>query len=246
MLATKPVCRPVGGVAMTQAAPHLQWDMPVARWFSWISGNPEPAPPPTLESGLRRRLSPLARTVLGAANACAGDLPSVRVVFASRHGELIRTTQMLQSLNVAEEISPMAFSTSVLNATAGVYSIARGDHAPSTAISAGAETLSAGLLEASLQWQNEPGPPVLFLYADESAPKVYGAVDQDWESACVVALLLNDNSATKLICECEPKHAATTNAPQHYQFLECIKTNKTTEWHGARNSWRWSIGTHGR
>jgi len=233
---------------MSRPRTHHQWDMPVARWFGWTASDSPPAPalPPGLEAGLKRRLSPLAKTVLGAAHTCAGDLSSVRIVFASRHGELMRTTQMLQALNAAEEVSPMAFSTSVLNATAGLYSIAHGDHAPSTAISAGVETLSAGLLEAHLQWQHEPGPPVLFLYADEPAPAIYGAVAQDGSSACVLALLLNDNSAYNLRCECAPAHAAATDAPQHSLFLACLRTNKATHWHGGRESWKWSMGPPGR
>lgn len=222
--------------------PALSWDVPVARAHIWTSssGAPNAPLPPNLEPGLKRRLSPLARATLGAAFACAGDLHAVRVVFASRHGELARTTQMLDDLNGSQEVSPMAFSTSVLNATAGIYSIAQADRTASTALSAGAMTLGVGLLEASLQWLTEPGPPVLLLYADDPPPAVYGLVDNESGDSCVIALLLNDNSAYTLRCTRSQALAPPSQAPQHQRFRDCIATMNATQWHGERETWGWS------
>lgn len=224
-------------------APLLEWEVPVARWHTWSRSSAGDAPPlpPGLDPGLKRRLSPLAKIALGAAYDCAGGQSQVRLVYASRHGELARTTQMLDALNTAEEISPMAFSTSVLNATAGIYSIAQADRTGSTAVSAGPETLGQGLLEASLLWLHEPGPPVLFLYADEPPPAVYGSVAHETDEARVIALLLNDNSAYTLRCTRSSACARRDAAPQHRRFEECLKTMKATQWHGARDSWGWRI-----
>ena len=75
-----------------------------------------------VEPMLRRRLSPLAKMTLRVAYDCARDVPDVRIVYASRHGELLRTTTMLESLAAKEELSPTLFSMSVLNASAA-YSL---------------------------------------------------------------------------------------------------------------------------
>ena len=46
-----------------------------------------------VEPMLRRRLSPLAKMTLRVAYDCARDVPDVRIVYASRHGELLRRVQ---------------------------------------------------------------------------------------------------------------------------------------------------------
>lgn len=49
---------------------------------------------------------------------------AVRMVFASRHGELARSADLLKAIARDEDLSPTVFGLSVLNATAGLYAMA--------------------------------------------------------------------------------------------------------------------------
>jgi len=121
---------------------------------------------------LRRRLDRHGRMALATAWPCAEGLNSVPLVFASRHGDLDRTLELLSALAQAEAISPTAFSLSVHNSTAGLFSIARSDRAAATAVAAGADTLSMGFMEAA-NMIAEGLSAVLYCYADDLPPPTY-------------------------------------------------------------------------
>ena len=148
---------------------------------------------------MRRRLSTLSRVALKVAHECVAQEPA-RVVFASRHGELRRTTDILRAISAGEPVSPTAFSLSVLNAMTGVFGIARGDRSAASAISAGAETLGYALLEAHAQYAAQPGSPVLLVYADEPADPAYGTIEDEVPGGAL-AILLDSAAATgQLTC----------------------------------------------
>ncbi len=156
---------------------------------AWLSGASEPLAEVNSEANsaavpavkfidamTRRRLGRLARLTLQVAHEATCDLPPdlpLRLVYASRHGDLHQTVNLLSALAQNEPLSPTAFGMSVHNAIAGMWSIQRQDRSAATAISAGARTLHAGLLEAVLQWQEHPDQPVLYLYADDAVPQPY-------------------------------------------------------------------------
>lgn len=193
-----------------------------------------------VDSSLRRRLSTLAKASLQVAYECAKNLANVRIVYASRHGELMRTTSMLIDLANRQELSPMAFSMSVLNASAGVYSITRHDRSPSTAISAAESTLGLGLLEASLQLASSPTVPVLLIYADEPAPTAYGKVTGDVQCPLALGLLLDSDAATELVCEIGDSESISSPIAQPEAFLECLSADQTITWHGEGKAWTWT------
>lgn len=196
---------------------------------------------------MRRRLSALSKMALKVAHDCAADRETVRLVFASRHGELRRTTGILDDIAAGEPVSPTAFSLSVLNAMPGVYSIARRDRSPSTAISAGAQTLGYALLEAHAQYAADPSTPVLVVYADEPADARYGAIEHE-ASAGALAVLLDRDAQVQLECETSPAldaQPATEFATQHDALLHALSHGSTARgggtWHGAGCHWRWSL-----
>jgi hypothetical protein len=92
-------------------------------------------------------------------------------VFASQHGEIHRTLGLLGDLAQGEPLSPMAFSLSVHNTASGLYSIASGNTAPSTAVAAGLDTLPMALVEAMGQLQRHE--EVMVVYAEEPLPEAY-------------------------------------------------------------------------
>lgn len=221
------------------------WLAPVARWSEWDASIQQSDIPSLsdlhfIDPMQRRRLSHLAKMSLKVAHDCAANLPSVSFVYASRHGELNRTTAMLNDLAADDALSPTAFGLSVLNASAGLFSIMRHDTAPATAVTAGAESFGYGLLEACMQFASNPQQPVLFVYADEPLPSVYGRVAPDERHSHAVAILLRDTSPTTLTCTWTPPQAAISGQTQAHAFLSCLATGHSlSSWHGSGKSWFW-------
>lgn len=215
------------------------WDVPVVRWVAWPSDG-------ALDLGfvdplLRRRLSPLARGALHVANACAREHPSASFVFASRHGELQRTVELLRNLARDEEMSPTLFSLSVLNSAAGIFSIARNDHAPATAIAAGCESFGYGLLEAHLRATRNQAAPVVYVYADAPAPVPLGHQPGDPEAVFALGLLIDSSGTTQLHTEIElGKRDLAEPILQAAVCLQALQ-HGTGLWSGCHRNWRWSM-----
>ncbi|RZI43897.1 hypothetical protein EGT07_00230 [Herbaspirillum sp. HC18] len=230
---------------MCQAAmvQHTVWRLPVARWVG--VGCAPLAEPDTLDLGfieplLRRRLSPLARAALHAAHACSQHCHSVRMVYASRHGELGRTVETLYNLAREEVLSPTAFSLSVLNSAAGIFSIARSDTAPATAISAGTETFGFGLLEASTRASLDPSTPVLYVYADAAPPAPIGALPGDPMQPLALAMLIDGNCDEVLEVRMSPETGSASNTPQAVSCFHAL-TGSKSEWSSAHRQWQWEM-----
>lgn len=219
--------------------PVAEWELPVTAWAEWPSHGATELPKlEFVEPMLRRRLSPLSRASLWVAHKCAQNLNDVRMVYASRHGEIDRTTDMLNALSIGEPLSPTAFSTSVLNATVGLYSIIRGNTAPATAIAAGPETLGYGLLEAYSQLKQDPDRPVLLVYADESIPEVWKSCSN--QAPYALALLLNSKAANMHIrCLRRSRENPVNNSKSQVQsFIECL-AGQAGIWAHEGAEWHW-------
>ena len=129
-----------------------------------------------IPSSLRRRCSPFSKRTLAVARAALGEAVAQHppTVFASQHGEANVTYQLLDELARNEPLSPMGFSLSVHNAASGVFSIATGNRAPSTAIAAGQRTFLMGLQEAFLQLKpDEEQERVLYVCSDDLVPSAF-------------------------------------------------------------------------
>ena len=192
-----------------------------------------------IEPMLRRRLSSLEKMSLRVAHDCAHDISDVRFVYASRHGELTRTTVMLGDLAAEQELSPTAFSMSVLNTSAGLFSILQRNTAPSTAVSAAASSFGYGLLEACMQLAEKPEQPVLLVYADEPTPAVYGETAKSSLEAHAIALLLQTGAPRQITCRTSPADGMTSSEPQSRAFLRCLESGQAS-WTGEGTSWTWS------
>lgn len=127
-------------------------------------------PAPALLSPNERRRAPesvlLALGVAEAACAMAGREPrTLPNVFASAYGDLAINDYLCAELARAPlDLSPTKFHNSVHNAAAGYWTIASGCVHSSSAISAGADTFGAGLLEAALLACSENTPALLAVY----------------------------------------------------------------------------------
>jgi len=167
------------------------------QWAKWAhepralerEGRPELLFVPPL---MRRRCDQLSRMMLWAAHACcpAELLPEVNAVFASRHGAFGTMVGMLEELAGQRTLSPAAFSHSVHNTQAGLFSIWARNPRVSSSVAAGAATFGHGLLEALGILHAEPDRPVLYVCGDEAIPEpVRGICDHD-QGAFALALLL--------------------------------------------------------
>ena len=222
-----------------------RWIAPIVRWSVWISDASNLASPDVgfVASTLRRKLSPLAKISLQVANDCAGDTPCVHLVYASRHGDLNRTTEMLFDLADEEQLSPTAFSMSVLNAFAGVYSISKNEQLPSTSLSAGESSFGFGLLDACLQLASNPEVPVLFVYSDEPPPPIYGVPKEEFVPHAI-AILLSNEASIKVSCEMVATEQVDAEASsdvnvQSYSFLDCLN-GAHSQWQGEGRVWSWT------
>ncbi|MEC5405164.1 beta-ketoacyl synthase chain length factor [Paraburkholderia sp. MPAMCS5] len=245
--------------------PDLHWTIPVARWSCWPAAASAAPEIGFIEPIVRRRLSTLSRVALKVAHDCAGN-DEVRVVFASRHGELRRTTDILRAISAGQPVSPTAFSLSVLNAMTGVFGIARGDRSAASAVSAGPETLGYALLEAYAQYASQPGSPVLLVYADEPADPAYGTIEDEVHGGAMAILLSREGAQGDLVCTQsassaalpadaaqlmppEEAHAAAAGsrtgpsarlATQSQALQHCLETREPAAWQGAGVIWHWS------
>ena len=126
------------------------------KWLSWLRApvqvsTIEKAPVKFLSPIMRRRLSPLGRAVIESVYPLYDPQSDelTPMVFASRWGDIGLTVKLLQTLGQHEELSPTAFSTSVHNAIAGLFSILFHHHGNSIALSGGCACTSAALIEAT-------------------------------------------------------------------------------------------------
>jgi hypothetical protein len=163
-------------------------------WLAWangdlaITGDKDPPVKP-MAPMLRRRAGFLGKMALEVAYQCLGEQIDVPTVFCSRHGEAARSVDLLLDLAKGEPLSPTSFGLSVHNATAGLFSIARGDHTNSIALAAGQSSVEHGVIEAcGLLADGEPR--VLLVVYDCPLPAVYAAFQDCHEQPFAWAWLM--------------------------------------------------------
>lgn len=138
---------------------------------------------------LQRRLSPLARAVFNAADKCLEPGKPLPTVFSSAHGEVCNSLEMLKTIQAGDEISPTAFSLSVHNAIAGLFSIAYANSLESTVIAPGLEGIAPAFIEALGILQEGAEEALLVLY-DEPIADFYpiSPFNLNAEFPCALAL----------------------------------------------------------
>jgi hypothetical protein len=204
------------------------------------SGPPDVA---FVESSLRRRLSRMARGMFHCAQRVAPEPGDMRVVFASRHGEVARTMTILEDLAKGEQASPTAFSMNVHNAAAGLWSIIKQNHGPSTALGAGPETFGWGLIEAYAAFAADPRQPVLYVFGEERLPDFLEAFEEDGARLHAVALLIGTPSTRRIRVQWDPEARGTRSGmPQSLHGLEALRgVPLGGPWQGETGSWAWHV-----
>ena len=148
-------------------------------WMAWARGeigfNGDREPPvKAMAPMLRRRAGFLSKMALEVAYDCLGQKVDVPTIFCSRHGEALRSVELLTDLAKRAPLSPTSFGLSVHNATGGLFSIARADHANSIALSAGASGVEHAVIEAC-GLLAEGATEVLLVVYDCPLPTIYAS-----------------------------------------------------------------------
>jgi len=248
---------------------HAALTLSLLRWSAWTPGtlgvdewrarlraatsdHAEQGSPPAVDFVpplLRRRLSTLSRSALAVAADCLGrpasdaspaQVHDCRTIFASPHGEVGRTVELLQQLAAGEPLSPNAFSLSVHNTASGLYAIATGNRAASTALAAGRDTLPLAFIEAAGRLARDP-TPLLLVFADEPLPAFYQRWQPQPARPFALALLLApaDNAAPTLQLA---RDADATTAADPLALLPLLLDNTgTLAQLGERIGWRWQM-----
>lgn len=237
-------------------------DFGIARWKAWAPGTHgaegwrawfQGAQADVVESQpdvnflpplLRRRLDRHGRMALATAWPCTEGLPTVPSVFVSRHGSLDRTLGLLTAVAAGDMLSPTDFSLSVHNSTVGLYSIARGDRAPATAMAAGADSLGMGMIEGA-NMIAAGAERVLVCYADDVVPEAYRphiAVEPA-RTPFSVSLLLTAAYGTPLRCRLTRHQGAATEAPEN-ALMRFLMDGAETSVLGVHQTWRLERSLH--
>lgn len=218
-----------------------QWCLPISRWSIWKVDDLDNSSPNVdfIDANARRKLSKFAKMGLKVAHDCALEVAQARFVFASQHGDLKRATDMLFNLAQNEELSPTTFSMSVLNACAGMYSIAKQDKSPSIAISAGESSFGYGLLEAALQHANHPETPVIYVYVDEVPPIICGVNESPLSHSHAIGLLIANDATAQMMCAISDSKQVLHAETQSESFMHSLLNQTNHAWDDGDKRWDW-------
>jgi hypothetical protein len=171
-------------------------------WSEWaadrrpITGDNEPALR-AMAPMLRRRAGYLDRMALEVAYRCLAERRGVPAIFCSRHGEASRSLELLIELARGQPLSPTTFGLSVHNATGGLFSIARADHASTSALAAGPSSVEHAVIEACGLLADGAAEVLLVVY-DRALPPLYAEFEDCREQPFAWAWLMREPASDAL------------------------------------------------
>jgi hypothetical protein len=144
-----------------------------------------------------------------------------------------------------EPVSPADFSHSVHNATAGLYSIAAGNRAPGTSLSARDEGFAGALLEAG-GFLAEGHPRALLVMSDPDIPDVFRGAWKEEPSGYAFGLLLGSSGGEEWEFSLrsssgEDARAADSHWPLGLAFLRTLAGGMSAGgWRRGARRWEWT------
>ncbi len=213
-----------------------------------LQGEAEPDPK-RVPSRTARRCSGVTLMGLDAALTCCEasevDEEAVQVVWATRHGEINVTVDLLESLAREELISPTAFSNSVPNTPAAYFTILTDNRNPTRTVCAGATSFAHGFLDAMGMLEDRPDQPVLLVQADGRLSGPLAPFDSEGAVPFGAALILSRGENPEFRFDTgegsdDGTHASTT-LPAALRFLRWYlgEEQAPLELRGHRR-WNWS------
>lgn len=191
---------------------------------------------------LRRRASPLGKLALTAACRCLEQLTppmltSVPSIFCSQHGDIGRSIELLDQLAHGEALSPTTFSLSVHNATAGLFSIARGDRAVSSAVAGGEASVENGIIEACSLLADGASHVLLVAYDAPIAP-LFATFEEHPRDAFAWAWLLAPAGPNAISLEWQASGPESSAHPDLWSFSQSDARELDYVRGGQRWNWR--------
>jgi len=156
-----------------------------------------PPKPQYYPKGQLRRLSPFSKVAMHCLDIPQALSENLPLVFASQHGDLAKTVKLIKNTALAEDLSPTQFALSVHNATTGLFSIVTDNTAATTTISAGINSFLEGLIEASMQCQQQKYS-VIYNYCDFDVPQEYRQYEPQIPARCITLILSSQNTSNNL------------------------------------------------
>jgi hypothetical protein len=198
-----------------------------------------------LPAMLRRRCGSLSRIMLTTAVDCCdeAELAELATVFASRHGNINESIDLLDRLAERLPLSPTVFSHTVHNAQAGLFSIAAANRRASSSIAAQRDSFACGYLEALTLLERDPNRPVLLVVGDVPlAPTFAPLVEEPAGSYGLGLLLARDGEGTQLAFGRPPEADGPEAArwPDAIEFLRWyLSAEPSLVLGNARRPWKW-------
>jgi hypothetical protein len=228
------------GEALSQRQSWRDWARTERPWASRLA---QAAPVASMPPLLRRRASSADRLALEVALKLAPPGEAMPSVFASRHGQVSRSVAMLKAQSADELCSPMDFSFSVHNATAGQGSVVTGDRSGSASLSSRRESFTAALLEAQ-GLVLEGAAKVLLVISDELPPEIYQGLWQEEAAGYALGLVLGPPGAGAESFELSLTQAGGSAPepllPQALAFLRALASSASgATWQDGRRLWAW-------
>ncbi len=193
----------------------------------------------------KRRLSAFNKMALHCAYEAGRNDGEIAVVFSSRHGDLHKTSALLDSLAKNDSLSPTAFSMSVHNASAGLLSIFTGNRCASNTVSAGRDSFLMALVDAYARINSGACDKVLVVHCDQALPLDYLCFQDEQQIDHAVAFVMSKDDGTAVTLNIEQQHERShkeLNVPQSLAFIDALFNGaaKITI-PGSQNDWRLEI-----
>lgn len=178
-------------------------------------------------------------TAAAASGAASKD---VSCIFASRHGELSRTMNIVNSIIAGMEVSPTDFSHSVHSTALGLFSIFMKNRAASTQVVAGEDTFGAALIETALHLARYPQRPALLVFCDEPLPAPLESLGVGPATGFSIAMLFSADAGANVGFEFHPNHSGqVSELDPGLDFLRFYLSGaRESRVSTRRTTWCWS------
>jgi hypothetical protein len=150
---------------------------------------------------------------------------------------------LLESLAREQPLTATAFSHSVHNTQAGLFSISTGNRQIGSAVAAGAATFPSAFVEALAVLHRHSGP-VLLVVGDEPLPEAFRTFADEPQAAYAVALVLERDDGVRGLSFTVGAPVPPSSPPawplaaEFLRWLLSTEPSLTLGTHGA--AWRWT------
>lgn len=214
----------------------LQWSLNHQQW----PANLQSAAVNLIAPMMRRRMSHLSKLAVQSALQLSQNQPIDYIIFSSRHGELTRTVSLLEDIIKGDAASPTAFSQSVHNTAAGLFTIASKRATPVTSLAAGSDSLPCAIIEAYCYLAENPKGQVLIVDFDEPLLPLYRQYENQHYQGYALAILVETGEQFS-IKNVHQKTEAPLQLPHALHAINfLVRDQREMHLQGNNKQWIWT------